>query len=166
MWKHPYRVAVLTASDLGFKGERVDESGPLIKKRLEENGAKIIETALLSDDETGLSNKMLSWCMGGKIDLIITTGGTGLSPRDRMPEATLAISDRLVPGISEAIRYHSLQITPRAMLSRAVSVICKQTLIINLPGSPKAVNESLDAVLPTIEHALEILLGTGNSMHK
>lgn len=166
MWKHPYRVAVLTASDLGAKGERTDESGPLICRMLEAEGAQIVHTALMADDEGPLSAQLLAWCEGGEVDLILTTGGTGFSPRDRMPEATLAVADRLVPGIPEAMRAHSMSITPRGMLSRAASGICKQTLIINLPGSPKAVKESLEAVLPALEHALEMLCGRGRDCAK
>ena len=157
MWKHKYHVAVLTASNQGAAGQRLDESGPLISSVMDEMGCKIVERALLPDDAAGLSRQMRQWSESGKIDLILTTGGTGLPPRDQMPEATEAIASRRVPGISETIRAHSMKITPRAMLSRGVSVLCGNTLIINLPGSPKAVRESLDAILPALEHGLDTL---------
>ena len=157
MWKTPYRVAILTASDKGAAGQRVDESGPLLQQRMQECGLTLAATALLPDNQAALSAQLLAWCQNNTADLILTTGGTGLSPRDCMPEATLAIAHRLVPGISEAIRAASLLITPRAMLSRAVSAVCCSSLIINLPGSPKAAEESLHAVLPVLEHALDTL---------
>lgn len=159
MWKNPYRVAILTASDKGAAGQRTDESGPLLAARMRDAGCQITAEAMLPDDQAALSAQLRQWCEDGIADLILTTGGTGLSPRDCMPEATLAIAQRRVPGISEAIRAYSMSITPRAMLSRGVSAICQRSLIINLPGSPKAAGESLDAVLPTLEHALDILCG-------
>ncbi len=161
MWKTRYKVAILTASDKGALGERIDESGPLLQDMIREIGGEIAATALLSDDEAGLCSQLSSWCDSGDIHLVLTTGGTGFSPRDRMPEATLQVADRLAPGLSEAIRAESLAITNRAMLSRAVSVIRKSTLIINLPGSPKAAGESLGVVLPVLEHALDLLCSGG-----
>lgn len=162
MWKNPYRTAVLTASDLGAAGQRVDESGPLIQRRIGEEGGSVVQTALLPDDRAGLCEQMRAWCDSGGVDLILTTGGTGLSPRDQMPEATLDIAEREAPGIAEAMRAHSMTITPRAMLSRGVAVTRGRTLIINLPGSPKAVGECLDAILPALEHGLAVLCGTDN----
>ncbi len=159
MWKTAYNIAVLTASDKGARGERVDESGPLLCRMAEEAGGTIVASAILPDDEDTLRAQLLSWCESGSIQLILTTGGTGLSPRDCMPEATLSIATRLAPGFCEAMRAHSLTITNRAMLSRAASVVCKNTLIINMPGSPKAVRESFDVILPALEHALDILCG-------
>ena len=161
MLKTNYHVAILTASDKGSVGERKDESGPLIKKMMENAGYTVAATALLSDDEIGLSSQMKLWAESGAIDLILTTGGTGFSARDHMPEATLSIATRMAPGISEAIRSNSLAITPHAMLSRATSVICRNTLIVNMPGSPKAVKESLEYILPALGHGLEILTGNG-----
>ncbi len=157
MWKTPYKVAILTASDKGSQGLRNDESGPLLQNMMQELGCEIADTALLADDKDGLAAQLRLWCDEANIHLILTTGGTGLSPRDLMPEATLSVADRLVPGISEAIRAQSLLITNRAMLSRAVCVTRKNTLILNLPGSPKAARESLQVALPALEHALDLL---------
>ncbi|MDL2253096.1 MogA/MoaB family molybdenum cofactor biosynthesis protein [Ruminococcaceae bacterium OttesenSCG-928-I18] len=159
MWNTPYRVAVLTASDKGAKGERIDESGPLLKKKMEALGCVVTDTRLLPDDQAAISSQLQTWSEDDSADLILTTGGTGLSPRDCTPEATLSVAHRQVPGISEAMRARSLSITPRGMLSRGVSALCHNTLIINLPGSPKAAEESLDAVLPVLEHALDTLRG-------
>ncbi len=154
-----YRVAVLTASDKGSRGERTDQSGPLIRELVEQAGYTAADYLILPDEQQQISEQLLRWCESGEIDLILTTGGTGFSPRDCMPEATLAVADRLAPGIAEAMRAYSLQITPRAMLSRAASVICRSTLIINLPGSPKAVRETLEYILPALGHGLDILTG-------
>lgn len=148
-------MGVLTLSDKGAKGEREDKSGPLICKLIEEKGYQIEKQMILPDEQKEIESVFYEW--SGHVDLILTTGGTGISPRDCTPEATLAVATRLVPGIAEAIRAYSMQITPRAMLSRAVSAICGNTLIINLPGSPKAVEESLVYILPQLEHALDIL---------
>lgn len=153
------RAAVITSSDSGYAGEREDLSGPLIAKILEENGYKVVYTVLLPDDREMLAKEMAEIADKELAELVITTGGTGFSPRDCMPEATMDIIERPAPGIAEAIRSYSLAITPRAMLSRAAAGIRKKTLIINLPGSPKAVKESLEYVIPTLEHGLEILTG-------
>ena len=161
MWKNRYRVAILTASDLGAAGQREDQSGPLIKSRMRAEGCEVVDMILLPDDKEGLVIQLTKWCDEHIADLVLTTGGTGLSPRDQMPEATLEIAQRMVPGISEAIRAHSMKITPRAMLGRGVAVTRGRTLIINLPGSPKAVSESLDAILPSLEHGLDILCQKG-----
>ena len=157
MWKHPYRIAVLTASDRCAAGTCTDESGPLIVRRMQDLGAEITARELLPDDQELLAQCLAQWCDTGIADLILTTGGTGLSPRDQMPEATLQIAHRMVPGIPEAMRAHSMRITPKGMLSRGTAVIRAHSLIINLPGSPKAASENLDAILPPLEHALEIL---------
>ena len=155
--KRMWNAAIITASDRSFRGEREDKSGPKIAEILKDNGYKIGTMTLLSDDENALAEEMIRITDEEKPDVIFTTGGTGLSPRDRMPEATLSVADRNAPGIAEAIRAYSMTITSKAMLSRAVSVIRKETLIINLPGSPKAVEECLEFVLPVLEHGLGIL---------
>ncbi len=155
----PYRAAVITASDRSYRKEREDKSGPAIVNRLEESGYYVGSRVLLPDDEDGLAGELARIADDERPDVIFTTGGTGLSERDRMPEATKRVADRDVPGIAEAIRAYSMKITPNAMLSRAVSVIRKKTLIVNLPGSPKAVEECLDLILPGLEHGLGILRG-------
>lgn len=157
--KPPFRAAVITLSDKGARGERVDESGPAIVRRLQEAGYTVVETLLLPDDQKQLESVLIRLCDGPKPELILTTGGTGFAPRDVTPEATLAVADRLVPGIAEAVRAASLAITRRAMLSRAVSVIRGQTLIVNLPGSPKACMESMDVFLDVLPHGLSLLRG-------
>ena len=155
-----YRACVITLSDKGFAGQREDRSGPAIAERLTAAGYELVETLLLSDDQAGLERELRRLCDTVRPDLILTTGGTGLSPRDNAPEATLAVADRLVPGIAEAIRAYSLRITPRAMLSRGTSVLRGRTLIVNLPGSVKAVTESLDCFLDVLPHGLDVLRGT------
>ncbi|MDO4356558.1 MAG: molybdopterin-binding protein [Clostridia bacterium] len=155
----PWQAAVITLSDKGFRGERVDESGPAIERRLTERDYDVIERLLLPDDGEQLKQHLIRLCDQRQPDLILTTGGTGFSPRDVTPEATLAVATRRAPGIAEALRWYSLQITPRAMLSRGESVIRNRTLIVNLPGSVKAVNECLDFLLDTLPHAMELLRG-------
>lgn len=156
----PWRAAVITLSDRSAAGRRRDGSGPAVAERLEESGYDVIEQLLLPDDRTKLEQELIRLCDQRQPDLILTTGGTGFSARDITPEATLAVAERNVPGIAEAIRAESMQITKRAMLSRAVSVIRGRTLIVNLPGSPKACIESMDVFLETIPHGLELLRGT------
>lgn len=154
-----YRVAIITLSDKGACGEREDVSGQVIEDMVKEAGYKVVSRQLLSDDRQGLTDALISLCDSNTAELILTTGGTGFSPRDNAPEATLAACERMASGIAEAMRMASLQITPRAMLSRAVSGIRKKTLIVNLPGSPKAVKENLSFILPTLEHGIAILVG-------
>ena len=161
--KRPLRAAILTASDSGYAGEREDVSLPTMRKILEENGYQVVHMILLPDDREMLAQEMSRIADEGVAELLVTTGGTGFSPRDCMPEATMDITERAVPGIPEAIRAYSMTITPRAMLSRAAAGIRKHTLIINLPGSPKAVKESLEYILPSLEHGLEILTGTASN---
>ena len=153
----PFQAAVITLSDAGFRGEREDVSGPTIANRLKEEGYEIVEQILLPDEPKLLQKELMRLCDQRQVDLILTTGGTGFSHRDQTPEATLAVMDRNAPGISEAIRAESLKITPHAMLSRGVSVIRKKTLIINLPGSPKACLESMDVFMKAMPHAIGLL---------
>lgn len=153
------KAAIITSSDSGYAGQREDASGPLIREILEQNGYEVVHTILLPDDRAMLAKEMARIADEGVAQLLLTTGGTGFSPRDCMPEATADIIERTVPGIPEAMRAYSMTITPRAMLSRAAAGIRKSTLIINLPGSPKAVRESLEYILPALGHGLEILLG-------
>lgn len=156
----PLRAAVMTLSDKGFAGERVDESGPKAVAMLEAAGYKIVETLLLPDAQKKIERELIRLADSRQVDLIITTGGTGMSLRDCTPEATLAVATRNVPGIAEAIRAGSMAITKRAMLGRGASVLRNKTLIVNLPGSVKAVEESLALVLPELEHGIKILKGS------
>ena len=155
--ERPFRAAVITLSDKAFRGERKDESGPAAVRMLEEAGYEVFETVLLPDEPELLKKELCRLADQRQADLVITSGGTGFSPRDRTPEATLAAADRNAPGIAEYIRMRSMEITDRAMLSRGVSVIRKNTLIINLPGSPKAVQESLGFILDGLSHGLKVL---------
>ncbi len=154
-----FTAAWITMSDKGSQGLREDESGPLIGKILTENGYDVVETILIPDDEDILKKELMRLADQRQVNLVMTTGGTGFSPRDITPEATEAVCERMTPGISEAIRAYSMTKTPRAMLSSAVSGIRGKTLIINLPGSPKAVRESLEFIMSSLEHGLEILNG-------
>ncbi len=154
-----YHAAVLTVSDRSFRGERPDGGGPLVAEMLKNAGYEITLTAIVPDEQAQIEEKLRQIADSGKVQLLVTTGGTGFAPRDVTPEATLAVCDRLTPGIPEAMRYASMQVTNRAMLSRAQAGIRKGTLIINLPGSPKAAKENLEAVLPAIGHGLEMLSG-------
>ena len=155
----PLRAAVITLSDKGSRGEREDKSGPLIAQLLTAAGYVVEETMILSDEARALKAQLIRMADGRQVNLVLTTGGTGFSPRDITPEATCAVADRNAPGIAEAMRYHGLSITPRAMLSRGVSVLRGKTLIVNLPGSPKAVQEDLEYILPSLEHGVRIAAG-------
>lgn len=155
----PFRAAVITVSDSGAAGKRADLSGPVICDILAQNGYPVVHTVLLPDEREQIAAEMARLADGDMADLILTTGGTGFSPRDITPEATCAVADRNAPGIAEAMRYHSLSITPRGMLSRGVSVLRGKTLIVNLPGSPKAVQENLEYILPSLEHGVRIAAG-------
>lgn len=153
------RVAIITSSDMGYQGKREDLSGPAIKEIAEREGYQVVSMDILPDDRAMLSRRMAEIADENQAELILTTGGTGFSPRDVMPEATEDITERKVPGITEAIRAYSMTITKRAMLSRGASAIRGQSLIVNLPGSPKAVEESLTYILDSLEHGMDILLG-------
>jgi len=155
--ERPFRAAVITLSDKASRGERADESGPAAVRMLEEVGYEIIGTYLLPDEPEELKRTLCHLADQRQADLVITSGGTGLSPRDRTPEATKAVADRDVPGIAEYMRMKSMEITDRAVLSRGVSVLRKGTLIVNLPGSPKAVRENLGLILKPLEHGLKVL---------
>ena len=154
-----YTAAVVTVSDRSSKGERPDGSGPLVASLLEEAGYQVTEQVIVPDSLLTIQDMLTSLADQKGVALIVTTGGTGFSPQDVTPEATLAVCQRLTPGIPEAMRAASMAVTPRAMLSRAAAGIRGGTLIINLPGSPKAAKENLEAVLPTLEHGLKMLLG-------
>lgn len=155
-----YTVGIITSSDKGSVGEREDKSGQVIREIVEQNGFTVIKQIILPDEKDQLEKAMKEMADDVKVNLVLTTGGTGFSKRDITPEATKAVIEREAPGICEAIRYFSLKITKRAMLSRAVSGIRKDTLIVNLPGSPKACKEALDFVLEDIKHGIDILLGS------
>lgn len=159
----PFRAAVITVSDSGAAGKRADLSGPTICAILKDAGYPVVHTALLPDEREELAGELRRIADEGVADLVLTTGGTGFSPRDWTPEATKDVIDREVPGIPEAMRALSLQITPRAMLTRSAAGIRKGTLIVNLPGSPKAVRECLEYILPPLCHGLDILKGTGGN---
>ena len=151
------RFGILTASDRSARGERPDLSGPALAELIASQGWEVLCQAVLPDDLATLRETLIAWAGRGDLDIILTTGGTGFSPRDVTPEATLAVVERLAPGLAEAMRAASLQVTPHAMLSRAVAGIRGQVLMINLPGSPKAAVENLQVVLPVLTHAVELL---------
>ena len=156
----PFTAAVITLSDKGAAGEREDKSGPKIVEMIKEAGYDVKETLLLPDGRTALEKQLIRLADQRQINVIFTTGGTGFAERDVTPEATIAVCDRMANGIADAIRNYSMTITPRAMFSRAVSGIRKRTLIINLPGSPKAVQEALEFLLPHLDHGIGILRGS------
>lgn len=152
------RVGILTVSDRCAKGEREDRSGPAVREMVEAKGAEVIRYRVVPDEPDLIRAALLEWSDEG-VELILTTGGTGFSPRDRTPEATKAVIEREAPGLAEAMRQAGLVKTPTAMLSRAVAGLRKSTLIINLPGSEKGVRESLEAIIETLPHGVEILKG-------
>jgi molybdopterin adenylyltransferase len=155
-----FRVGILTVSDKGHAGERVDTAGPELARGLDSGCFQVTAALIVPDEPEAIATQLMAWSDDDGLDLILTTGGTGMSPRDTTPEATLSVAQRLVPGIPEAMRAASLAITPHAMLSRGVAVIRGRTLIINLPGSPKGARENLAAVAPALPHALEKLRGS------
>lgn len=158
--ERPYTAAVITLSDRCAAGRREDESGPAIRAILERQGIEVLEQLLLPDGKEQLEAELIRLSDQRQVDVIFTTGGTGFSARDLTPEATMDVCDRMTPGIPEAIRAYSMTITPRAMLSRQTAGIRGRTLIINLPGSPKACREDLDVVLPALPHGLDVLRGS------
>lgn len=155
-----FRVGILTVSDKGHAGERHDTSGPELARMLDPGRFEVKHFRTVPDEHESIVETLVAWSDEEKLDLILTTGGTGFTPRDITPEATLAVAERLAPGLPEAMRAAGLAKTPHAMLSRGVAVLRGGTLIINLPGSPKGARESLEAVLPALPHALEKLKGS------
>ena len=153
-----FQIGVLTLSDKGSRGQRTDESGPMVKEMLLDIG-EVVRFELLPDDQRLIAEKLMDWSDNLSLDMIVTTGGTGLTPRDVTPQATLQVLDYQVPGMAELMRMESLKKTPHAILSRAVVGVRGQTLIVNLPGSPKAAKENLAVLLSSIPHALKKLAG-------
>ena len=155
------RVGILTISDRSARGERPDDSGPLLRELAQAHfNAEIVQTATIPDEMAIIRDTLAAWCDQDDMDVILTTGGTGFAPRDVTPEATRAAIQREAPGLAEAMRAASLALTPHAMLSRAVCGIRGQTLIVNLPGSPKAVRENLATIAPALPHAVQLLRGS------
>jgi molybdenum cofactor synthesis domain-containing protein len=157
------RVGILTVSDRSAQGLREDASGPALIEAVANQGWQVVKTLITPDDREQISQALSTWCDSHELDLILTTGGTGFSPRDQTPEATQDIIERPAPGLAEAMRAASLHITPHAMLSRAIAGIRCKTLIINLPGSPKAAIENLQVVIPVIPHAVQLLISDPNA---
>jgi molybdopterin adenylyltransferase len=151
------RVAVLTVSDRSARGERIDASGPAITENIQKLGWNVAAYQVVPDERQAISDALIAWADQDNMDIILTTGGTGFAPRDVTPEATLSVVDKLAPGLAEAMRLESLRVTPHAMLSRAIAGIRGKTLIINLPGSPKAASENLAVIIPVIPHAIQLL---------
>jgi molybdopterin adenylyltransferase len=151
------RFGILTLSDRSSRGERVDASGPALVSLIQAEGWSVVKQDLLPDEESAIREVLISWADSSEVDVILTTGGTGFSPRDVTPEATRAVIDREAPGLAEAMRAASLSVTPHAMLSRIVTGIRKKALIINLPGSPKGAVENLQVVIPVLPHAVQLL---------
>jgi molybdenum cofactor synthesis domain-containing protein len=155
------KIGILTVSDKGARGEREDRSGPAVRAVMEAAGGEVVRNTIVPDEQDIIRAVLIEWSDEG-LDLILTTGGTGFSPRDWTPEATKAVIERETPGLAEAMRAAGMKATPTAMLSRAVAGIRKSTLIVNLPGSERAVRESLEAILPALPHGIDILKGTAS----
>ena len=153
------KIGVLTISDKGSEGQRKDKSGPVIRGSVTAMNGRGMKFEIFPDDKEIIAGKLCNWADSGEMDIILTTGGTGLAERDITPETTLSVIDREVPGITEAMRVKSLEKTPMAMLSRAVAGQRGRCLIINLPGSPRAVKECLEVIMPALPHAMEIIRG-------
>ncbi|MFC1907946.1 molybdenum cofactor biosynthesis protein B [Chloroflexota bacterium] len=154
-----FNVGILTISDKGWQGQRYDESGKTIRDSLSLLDSRVVKYEVVPDEVDIISGKLVEWTDEGKVDIILTTGGTGLAPRDVTPEATLSIVDKVASGFTEAMRAETFKVTPFAILSRAVAGVRGKCLIINLPGNPKAVRECLEVILPVLPHAVEILRG-------
>ncbi len=158
------RVGILTVSDRAHRGEYEDRSGPLLRRLIADRlGWPVAEEGVVPDEQAQIERELIRWADEAGLDLILTTGGTGFAPRDVTPEATRAVIEREAPGLAEAMRAASLRVTPHAMLSRAVCGIRGRTLIVNLPGSPKAARENLEVLIPVLPHALELLAGSPGS---
>lgn len=155
----PVRVAILTVSDRSARGEREDRTGPALVEVAKAQGWQVIETRIVPDEQVEIEDALVRWCDEELADLVLTTGGTGFTPRDVTPEATMRVIERAAPGLVEAMRQESLKVTPHAMLSRAAAGIRRRTLIVNLPGSPKAAVENLAVIMPVIPHAVEQMQG-------
>ena len=151
------RFGILTVSDRSARGEREDASGPVLARLVEEYAWTVSRRSVLPDNESAIRELLIAWADGGELDVVLTTGGTGFSPRDVTPEATRLVIERDAPGLAEAMRAASLRVTPHAMLSRVVTGIRKKTIIINLPGSPKGAAENLLVVIPVLPHAVQLL---------
>jgi molybdopterin adenylyltransferase len=154
-----FKAVIITVSDRGSRGERVDTSGPEIAGMLEKAGMEIVGTRIIPDETEEIRRALIEWSDGTKADLILTTGGTGVSPRDVTPDATREVIDREIPGMAEAMRRHSAAVTPHAMISRAMAGIRGRTLIVNLPGSPRGARENLSVLIPALAHAIEKIQG-------
>jgi molybdopterin adenylyltransferase len=152
-----FRIGILTISDRGAAGQYEDRSGPVIREIVEAQGWAVAQTAVVPDEPELIQATLIAWADDLRLDLILTTGGTGFAPRDVTPEATKAVIDREAPGLAEAMRAASLKVTPHAMLSRSVAGMRGRTLIVNLPGSPKAARENLETILPALPHGLALL---------
>ena len=154
-----FNLGIITISDKASRGERADKSGPLIRESFASVDCRVAGYEVIPDESDVIARKLKQWADAGDMDIILTTGGTGLAPRDVTPEATLSVIDKEVPGLAEMMRVRSFGITPNAMLSRAVAGMRKECLIVNLPGSPKAVVECLEVIMPVLPHAVDVIKG-------